>query len=111
MRPLVGERVPHARSADLARDHKSLAGNHKIVARLSAKRRLAMTNSDYYLVTSRRGEHPERWSWEIRRKSIPLGIKLSGDGYQSDSAAQVAGKRALDEFLSELAKEERRDRC
>jgi hypothetical protein len=67
-----------------------------------------MTNTDYYLVTSRRGEHPERWSWEIRRKSKPMGIKLSGDGFQSDSAAKFNGKRALDEFLSELAKEEQR---
>ena len=67
-----------------------------------------MTNTDYYLVTSRRGENPERWSWEIRRTSKPLGIKLSGDGFQSDSAAKFAGKRALDDFLSELAKEERR---
>ena len=32
-----------------------------------------MTNSDYYLITSRRGERPERWSWETRRKSKPLG--------------------------------------
>jgi hypothetical protein len=64
-----------------------------------------MTNTDYYLVTSRRGEHPERWSWEIRRKSKPLGIKLGGDGFQSESAAKFAGKRALDDFLSELAKE------
>ena len=67
-----------------------------------------MTNTDYYLATSRQGEHPERWSWEIRRKSKPLGIKLSGDGFQSDSAAKFAGKRALDDFLSELAKEEQR---
>ena len=67
-----------------------------------------MTNTDYYLVTSRRGEHPERWSWEIRRKSKPLGIKLSGDGFQSELAAKFAGKRALDDFLSELAKEEQR---
>ena len=67
-----------------------------------------MTNTDYYLVTSRRGANPERWSWEIRRTSKPLGIKLSGDGFQSDSAAKFAGKRALDDFLSELAKEERR---
>ena len=70
----------------------------------------AMANTDYYLVvTARRGEHPERWSWEIRRKSKPLGIKLSGDGFQSDSAAKFAGKRALDDFLSELAKEEQRN--
>ena len=69
-----------------------------------------MTNNDYYLFTARRGEHPERWGWEIRRKSKPLGIKLSGEGFQSDSVAKVAGQRALDEFLSALAKEEKRER-
>jgi hypothetical protein len=40
--------------------------------------------NDYYVITSRRGEHPDRWSWEIRRKSNPLG------------------------FLSDLLKEEKR---
>jgi hypothetical protein len=63
--------------------------------------------NDYYVVTSRRGEHTEiRWSWEIRRKSKPLGIKLTGDGFQSEMAARLAGKSALADFLSELSKEE-----
>jgi hypothetical protein len=26
---------------------------------------------------SRRGEHPDRWSWEIRRKTKPLGVKVT----------------------------------
>jgi hypothetical protein len=64
--------------------------------------------NDYHVVTSRRGEHPDRWSWEIRRESKPLGIKMTEDGYQSDQAAQFAGKRALADFLSDLAKEEKR---
>jgi hypothetical protein len=34
--------------------------------------------NDYYVVTSRRGQHPDRWSWEIHRKSTPLGIKMTG---------------------------------
>ena len=67
-----------------------------------------MRNNDYYVVTSSRGEHPVRWSWEIRRKSKPLGIKMTGDGFQSEMAAQFAGKRALADFLSELLKEEKR---
>ena len=66
--------------------------------------------NDYYVITSLRVGHPERWGWEIRRKSNPLGIKMTGDGYQSDSAAQFAGKRALAEFLIELSKEEKRSR-
>jgi hypothetical protein len=64
--------------------------------------------NDYYVGTSRRGQQPERRGWEIRRKSTPLGIKMTGDGYQSDAAAQFAGKQALAEFLADLLKEEKR---
>jgi hypothetical protein len=64
--------------------------------------------NDYYITTSRTGETPERWSWEIRRKSKPLGTRMTGDGLQSDQAAQFAGKRALSDFLSDLAKEDKR---
>jgi hypothetical protein len=63
--------------------------------------------NDYYVITSRRGEYPDRWSWEIRRKSTPLGIKMTGDGFQSEMAAQFAGNRALADFLSDLSKEEK----
>ncbi len=27
---------------------------------------------DYYVVATRLGERPERWSWEIRRRSLPF---------------------------------------
>jgi hypothetical protein len=47
--------------------------------------------NDYYVITSRAGEHPERWSWEIRRKSKPLGIKMTADGFQSQMAANLRG--------------------
>jgi hypothetical protein len=62
--------------------------------------------NDYYVITSRRGQNPDRSSWEIRRKRKPLGIKMTGDGFLSDGAAQFAGKQALADFLSDLAKEE-----
>jgi hypothetical protein len=61
--------------------------------------------NDYYVFTSRRGEYPERWSGEIR---WPLGVTMTGDGYQSDQAAQFAGKKALTNFLADLSKEEKR---
>ena len=64
-------------------------------------------DTDYYVFTSRRGDHPGRWSWEIRRKSKPLGVILTDDGFQSESAALFAGQRELAEFLSALAKDER----
>jgi len=66
--------------------------------------------NDYYVVTYRRGELHDRWGWEIRRKSTPLGIKLTGDGYQSDTAARFAGRQALADFLLDLAQEEKRQR-
>jgi hypothetical protein len=78
----------------LAQNNKSLACNNKTSADCPVKAAAAMSNSDYYVVTSKRGEYPDRWSWEIRRRSKPLGVKLMAHGFQSDSAAQVAGKRA-----------------
>jgi hypothetical protein len=69
---------------------------------------MATDPNDYYVVTSRRGEQPERWSWEIHRKSTPLGTKMTGDGYQSDMAAQFAGNQVLAEFLADLLKEDKR---
>jgi hypothetical protein len=63
-----------------------------------------------YIAGGLRVGPPDRWSWEIRRKSKPLGIKMTGDGYQSDTAAQFAGKQALAEFLAALSKEEKRPR-
>jgi hypothetical protein len=64
--------------------------------------------NDYYVVTSQRSARPDRWSWEIRRKSKPLGIKMTEDGFQSDTAARFAGRQALADFLSDLLKEEKR---
>ena len=66
--------------------------------------------NDYYVITSRRGQNPDRWSWEIHRKSKPLGIKMTGDGFQSEMTAQFAGKNALAKFLADLTKEEKRPR-
>jgi hypothetical protein len=63
---------------------------------------------DYYVFTSRRGEYPERFIWEIRRRSKPLGIKLTAGGFETDRAAISAGKRALTDLLVGLSKEEAR---
>jgi hypothetical protein len=64
--------------------------------------------SDYYVITSQTGQNPDRWSWEIQRKSTPLGIKMTADGYPTNAAAQLAGAEALAGFLSDLSKEEKR---
>jgi hypothetical protein len=59
---------------------------------------MAIDPNDYYLMTSRRGEYPDRWSWEIRRKSEPLGIKMTADGFQSEAAAEFAGEARTGRF-------------
>jgi hypothetical protein len=68
---------------------------------------MSIDSNDCYAVTFRRGERPERGSWEILRKREPLGIKMTGDGFQSDMGAQFAGQQALANFLLDLAKEEK----
>src|SRR5258706_6938567 len=53
---------------------------------------------DYYVITSRAGERPDRWSWEIRRKSQPLGIKMTADGFQSGLGRSVCRKEGVGGF-------------
>jgi len=68
------------------------------------------TEPDYCIVTRETGEGLHRWRWELRRHSRPMGVKIGAREYQSQMAAEFAGKRALAESLEELAKEERRTR-
>ena len=53
------------------------------------------------------GSKPNRWNWEIRRKSKPMGAKVSETGFQSRQAAEFSGRRALSEFLIELRRKRR----
>jgi hypothetical protein len=63
---------------------------------------------DYYMVTRENGKPPNPWEWEIRRHSKPMPVKMSGSGYRSQVAAELAGKRELEEFMKLLAEEEKR---
>ena len=64
---------------------------------------------DYYIATSETDKRPNPWRWEIRRYSKPMGVTFSEDGFRSQSAAEFAGKRALQNFLEQLAAEEKRE--
>ena len=66
---------------------------------------------DYYLATSETDGRPNPWRWEIRRYSTPMGIKIGEGGYRSQQAAEIAGARAFQEFVEQLAAEEARDSC
>ena len=65
------------------------------------------TEPDYYIAVIDTGERPHPWRWELRRRSRPMGVIVGRSGYQSQPAAEYAGKRVLEEFLAALAKEER----
>jgi hypothetical protein len=62
---------------------------------------------DYHTVTMS-DDCRSVWRWEIRRRSAPMGVKLNGEGYSSQRAAEEAGKQALATFLTALTSEERR---
>jgi hypothetical protein len=50
---------------------------------------------DYYITTTNTGAGPFPWRWELRRHSRPMGVKIGAGGYQSQMAAELAGKHAL----------------
>ena len=61
-------------------------------------------HSDYFVTT--RGEgRPPLWTWEIQRRSKPLGVRLSGGGFKSELAAKLAGEKALSELRAGLAEQ------
>jgi hypothetical protein len=66
------------------------------------------TTPDYYIETVDTGIRPHPWRWELRRHSKPMGVKLGAGGYQSEAAAEHAGKQALERFPQDLMNEERR---
>jgi hypothetical protein len=43
---------------------------------------------------------------EIRRKSKPLGVKLTAKGFPTEATALAEGKKELNVLLSNLLKEE-----
>jgi len=60
---------------------------------------------DFFVAVKRRRRLRE-WSWEIQRRSKPLGVRLDGDGFKSEFAAKLAGEKPLRDFLDGLAQEE-----
>ena len=57
------------------------------------------TTPDYYIETFDTGIRPHPWRWELRRRSQPMGIRFGAGGFQSQPAAEHAGKRALERFI------------
>ena len=62
-------------------------------------------SNDYLVVTNSHGRPPV-WTWEIQRRSRPLGVRLYGGGFKTEFAAKLAGEKALSEFLDGLAEQQ-----
>jgi len=58
-------------------------------------------SSDYFVVVRRTSESWV-WTYEIHRRSKPLGVRLYHDGFPSESAAKMAGERLLRRLLDGL---------
>jgi hypothetical protein len=61
-----------------------------------------VTRKSYYVAISRTQER-NSWRWEIRRKRSAMGVKLWECDFRSYEDAQLAGKRALEDFLNGLS--------
>jgi hypothetical protein len=61
-----------------------------------------VTRRSYYVAISQTEER-NSWRWEIRRKRSAMGVKLWEGGFQNYKDAQLAGKRALEDFLNGLS--------
>jgi hypothetical protein len=59
---------------------------------------------DYFVITKLVGPRtrPIRWTWEIRPRSMPLGVKYDGQEYATAQDARLAGEKALNELLHDL---------
>lgn len=60
-------------------------------------------NDDYFVIIVRRRR---MWSWEIQRRSKPLGVRFDGDDFDTPTAAKRAGEEALKDFLEALRVEQ-----
>jgi hypothetical protein len=61
--------------------------------------------AEYFVITKlvRPGTLPIRWTWEIQRRSMPLGVKYDGEEYATAQDARLAGEKVLSELLHDLS--------
>jgi len=66
--------------------------------------RAAEQPEDFFVITKRVRHRAFQtlWTWEIRRRSKPLGVTFDGREYMTPQEARLAGEKALSEFLNDL---------
>jgi hypothetical protein len=62
-------------------------------------------NNDYFVISKLCGRPKTLWTWEILRRSKPLGVKYCGDEFTEAQTAKLAGEKALKELLEGLCQE------
>jgi hypothetical protein len=62
-------------------------------------------SGDYFVIVKSSRKNPPLWNWEIRRRPEPLGVILYEGDFTSESAARIAGEKALSELLDRIAQE------
>ena len=69
-----------------------------------SEQRAEKLDDDYFVIIKRfrryRSSHHAGWTWEVRRRSKPIGVKYRGVQYASPDDARLAGETALKDFLS-----------
>jgi hypothetical protein len=61
-------------------------------------------SNDYFVILKRQTRGGVTlWSYEISRRSRPLGVKIQEAEFSTPQAAKLAGDEALRELLRELA--------
>ena len=64
-------------------------------------------SDDYFVIVKRvgppRARPRMRWTWEIRHRSKPLGVKYDGNQFATPQDARLAGETALRDLLPNLS--------
>ena len=63
--------------------------------------------NDYYVFAARDKDHAQRWHWEIHRKSKPMGIRLTQDGFSVGNGGELR-RQACAGRVSECSIERRK---
>ncbi|MGY4296561.1 DNA-binding response OmpR family regulator [Bradyrhizobium sp. i1.4.4] len=90
-----GDRVGCRLSPSEPSGRRAGGGTGELMLRPSPRR-------SFYVVVSWSGDACQDWSWEIRRKRRPMGIRLREAGFRSHRAAHEAGRIALEDLLNGL---------
>jgi len=57
------------------------------------------TSADYFVIVNRKGQR-RLWRWQIQRRP-PTGVRMYGDGFETEFEARLAGEKALQALVSQ----------